>query len=150
MSNSISSVSDLLSSAAANSAASSTASSGSRLSIDECYQLIAAEFKYQSIFSDDSSGGSSTSSSISEMLNITMLEQMQSIATAINLTSASASVGKSAIYLGTDTSGKSAELNGVISAVDLSGDTPAYLINGAWVPQSSIQQIYDASQITDE
>lgn len=117
----------------------------SSLSINDFYKLLSAEMQYQDPLSSSDSGGSSSSSSnyINEILQFTMLDQMQSITTSMNTMMAANAMGKYVCYNTTDSNGKTVQQYGTIDGVDMTGDSPRYLINDLWVTQSNVTQFYD-------
>jgi flagellar basal-body rod modification protein FlgD len=86
---------------------------------------------------------------MAQMAQFSTLEQMQNLNQSINSLMASDTMGKSVVYNTTDADGNATQSSGTVSAVDLTEDTPRYLINDEWIPQSSIAQFYDPSQFSD-
>lgn len=130
-------------SASVASQSSSGSSSDSGISMNDFMKILAAELQYQDPLSDGSSGsGSSNSDYITQMVEYSLLSQVQTMTSQMQFASASSAVGQTAIYAATDSSGNVTYPTGTIVAVDLSGSTPAYLINGVWVDQSSISGFY--------
>jgi flagellar basal-body rod modification protein FlgD len=77
--------------------------------------------------------------------NVTQLYNVDGVNSArtLNLATAASAIGKSAVYNTEDSSGKTTQHTGVVAAVDLSSTMPSYKINGTWVAQSDIAELYD-------
>lgn len=110
-------------------------------------KILSAELQYQDPLSGDSSGGSSSSNSdyITQMVEYNLLSQVEAMTSQMKFASAPAAIGQNVIYAAKDSSGNVVYDKGAVSAVDLTGDTPSYLVDGVWVDQSSISGFYNAS-----
>lgn len=126
--------------AAASSVSSSSSSSRSTLSMDNFYQLLAAQLKYQ-----DPSESTDSTEYMGQMAQFATLEAVNNLSTAFSAMQASQTVGKSVLYNSTDSLGNSTVLSGKVEAVDLSGSTPTCYINGDWVDLSAVTTYYDSS-----
>lgn len=128
--------------AAATQTNSKTATNKNKLDMDSFAQMLAAELKYQ-----DPSQSTDSTQYMTQMAQFSMLEGIQSMAKSLNVSNAAAVIGKSAIYNATDASGNTMPLTGTIMAADFSSGNATYLINGGWVSQDNITNLYNGYNV---
>ncbi len=143
-----STVSTASSLAAAAQSNSKSSSDNLGVSMSDFLKILSAELQYQDPMSDSSSGGSSNTDYISQMVEYSLLAQVQSMTSQIKYASAPSAIGQTVLYTGKDDSGNVTYTTGTVSAVELSGDSPAYLVDGVWVDQSNIEGFCKAAPTT--
>lgn len=127
-------------SAAQTTTSSSSSSGKSNLNMDDFYQILAAQLKYQ-----DPSSATDNVQYMGQMAQFATLEAVNTLAKSLSVMQASQAVGKSVLYSSVDATGNSTILSGKVEAVDLSSDNPTCYINGSWVDMSSITTFYDGT-----
>ena len=127
----------------ASTAATTTKSSGDNLSMDDFFTLLSAQLQYQ-----DPMQPTDNSEFMAQMAQFSTLEQIQNLSKTMSISTATSSIGKYAVYNTTDSSGNTTQGAGTVDAVDLTSDTPTYLINGSWIDQSNVTQFFDSSLLT--
>lgn len=127
------------SAASASQTSGTSKSSGSNLDMNDFFKLMSAELQYQ-----DPTNPVSNDQYMSEMAQFSLLSQVETLSKSINLSVAADSIDKNAIY-NIATKDGSTQAAGKIVAVDLSGDSPKYVIGGNMVSQSDIVGFYDPS-----
>lgn len=132
------------SSSAQSGASSSSKSKGDNLTMDDFFQLLSAQLQYQ-----DPMQPTDNSQFMGQMAQFSLLEQVSNLTKTLTLSVTTSALGKVAVFDNLDKDGNVVQDAGVVSAVDLSKDTPQYLINGLWVSQSNIVQLYDPSQLNN-
>lgn len=131
--------------ASASTASAVKSSAASSFSMDDFLKILSAELQYQDPLSDSSSGGSSNSEYVTQMVECNLLLQVQSLVTQSRIASAPSAIGQTVLYATRDADDNVAYHQGTVSAVELSGDTPSYLVDGVWVDQSGISGFYKAA-----
>ena len=121
----------------------SSTSSSSSLDTDSFLQILAAELKYQ-----DPSDPVSATEYVSQMAQISSLNELTNISTAINNSSAYSLIGQEATYSTTDTSGNTVTGTGTVLSVTISGSNTYVNVDGTTVDYSSITQVGSDSTTT--
>ena len=127
--------------AASNSQAADTSSNSSKTSstgfdMSDFFKIIAAELENQTMDSTVDS-----SQYVSQMVEISSMEQMNKMASTFSSSLAVSLLGKTVMAVSTDTSGKTTQKTGVVSGVDFSEDTPSVVIDGQYYGMDSIVAI---------
>jgi len=121
-------------------AATTNKSSGSDLSMNDFFTLLSAQLQYQ-----DPMQPTDNSQFMAQMAQFSTLEQLQNLSKTMSISTATSSIGKYAVYNATDASGNTTQGAGTVDAVDLTSDTPTYLINGSWISQSNVTQFFSSA-----
>ena len=121
-------------------AATTKNSSGSNLSMNDFFTLLSAQLQYQ-----DPMQPTDNSQFMAQMAQFSTLEQLQNLSKTMSISTATSSIGKYAVYNATDASGNTTQGAGTVDAVDLTSDTPTYLINGSWISQSNVTQFFSSA-----
>jgi len=122
------------------SSSSSSTSSNSELDFQSFIQLLAAELQNQ-----DPSDPVSSTEYVSQMAQISSLQQMENLSGSMDAYRAYSLIGKQVTYSTTDSSGASATATGTVQAVVTKDSATYLLINGAQVALNAVQSVSSTS-----
>lgn len=117
----------------------STSSSTDSLGMSDFFTLLAAQMQYQ-----DPLEPTDNSEFMGQMAQFAQLEQTKSLVSNSNYLIGAFMLGANVMYSQTTTYGNSSvssSVEGVVKAVDLSGDSPQLYVNDTWVPLSNITRV---------
>lgn len=121
----------------------SSTSSSSSLDTDSFLQILAAELKYQ-----DPSDPVSATEYVSQMAQISSLNELTSIGASIDNSVAYSLIGQEATYSATTTSGDTVTGTGKVLSVTVSGSNTYVNVGGTTVDYSSITKVGSDSTTT--
>ncbi len=121
----------------------SSTSSSSSLDTDSFLQILAAELKYQ-----DPSDPVSATEYVSQMAQISSLNELTNIGTSINNSVAYSLIGQEATYSTTTTDGDTVTGTGTVLSVTVSGSNTYVNVGGTTVDYSSITKVGSDSTTT--
>ncbi len=119
---------------------SSTSTDKSTISMNDFYQILAAQLKNQSMYDS-----TDTSQYLTQMVQFTMLSQIQTLANSVDSSNALSLVGKTVSLSTTGTDGTTATSSGKVDGVTYASGVPYLTVNGEKYTLSKVTAVSDAS-----
>jgi flagellar basal-body rod modification protein FlgD len=119
---------------------STTSTDNSTISMSDFYQILAAQLKNQSMYDS-----TDTSQYLTQMVQFTMLSQIQTLANSVDSSNALSMVGKTVNLSSTGTDGTTTTSSGTVDGVTFESGTPYITVNGEKYTLSKVTSVEDAS-----